>query len=92
MNVCTNKYKWTEIRNRLSKAQWDTSATLFLNFTTGVRSVFGIPNIPSVTNDINKRLIDNFRDVKESKVHHGVVIFDFTFRELIMEELRPYFY
>ncbi len=38
---------------------------------------------------INKRLIDYFRAVKESKVHHGVVISDFTSRELILEELRP---
>lgn len=92
VNAYTNKNKWSEIRNRLSEAQWDTSGTLFLNFTSGVRPIFGIPNIPSVSGDINKRLRDYFRGVTESKVHHGVVISDFVSKELIMEELRPYFY
>jgi hypothetical protein len=64
MNACSNTYKWTEIRNRISEAQWYMRATMFLNFTSGVHSVFGIPNIPPVSND--------FRDVKKSKVHYGV--------------------
>lgn len=91
VNAHTNDNKWYEIRNRLSEAQWDTSGTLFLNFTSGVRTTFGIPNIPSVSDDINKRLVDYFKGVVQSKVHHGVVISDFISKELTMEELRPYF-
>lgn len=91
VNAHTNDNKWYEIRNHLSEAQWDTSRTLFLNFTSGVRTAFGIPNIPSVSDDINKRLVDYFKGVVQSKVHHGVVISDFISKELTMEELRPYF-
>jgi 1-phosphatidylinositol phosphodiesterase len=90
VNMHTNDNKWSEIRNWLEAAQWDTSGTLFLNFTSGVRPIFGIPNIPIVSDDINDRLIDYFKNVSESKVHHGVVISDFISKELIKAELRPY--
>jgi 1-phosphatidylinositol phosphodiesterase len=90
VNMYTNDNKWSEIRNQLDEAQWDTSGTLFLNFTSGVRSILGIPNIPIVSNDINDRLIDYFKNVSESMVHHGVVISDFVSKELIKAELFPY--
>jgi 1-phosphatidylinositol phosphodiesterase len=91
VNMYTNNNKWSEIRNKLSSAQWDTSGTLFLNFTSGVRKILGIPNIPIVSNDINGRLIDYFENVSESNVHHGVVISDFITKEMVKQELRPYF-
>jgi 1-phosphatidylinositol phosphodiesterase len=90
VNMYTNDNKWIEIRNRLDTAQWDTSGTLFLNFTSGVRSILGIPNIPTVSNDINDRITDYFKNVTESMVHHGVIISDFVNKELIKAELYPY--
>ncbi len=92
INLYTNDDKWEAILDRLSAAQADGSGTLFLNFTSGYRSILGIPNIPSVSGDINERLVKYFQGVTASNVHHGIVISDFISEEMVKEELRPFFY
>jgi 1-phosphatidylinositol phosphodiesterase len=87
----SNDNKWNEIAEHLSAAESDSAGTLFLNFTSGYRSVWGIPNIPGVADDINQRLLDYFDAVGSGNLHHGVVISDFITAEMVRAELYPFF-
>jgi len=88
----TNDNKWRAVATLLDQAVGDTgTGTWYLNFTSGVRSIIGIPNIPSVSNDINGRLLDRFSSSTQHHVHHGTVISDFVDQATIQQMLRRYF-
>jgi 1-phosphatidylinositol phosphodiesterase len=89
VSMWTNDNKWDEVVDHLDAARSDTDGSLFLNFTSGARSVFGVPNITGVSDDINDRLIDYCNGESESSVHYGVVISDFISEEAVQEELYP---
>lgn len=86
----TNDNKWNAITGLLGQAAADRTGNLYLNFTSGVRSILGIPNIPSVSNDINNRLYNYFA-AAPSGTHYGVVISDFVNRQTVQQQLRAYF-
>jgi len=88
----TNDNKWRAITSTLDQAAGDTGTrTWYLNFTSGVRSIIGIPNIPSVSNDIDSRLLSLFTSSAQHRVHYGTVISDFVDAATIRQMLRIYF-
>jgi hypothetical protein len=87
----TNHNKWNAITGLLGQAAANRTGTLYLNFTSGVRSILGIPNVPSVSNDINNRLYNYFA-AAPSGTHYGVVISDFVNRQTVQQQLRAYFH
>ena len=54
--VVTNDAKWTAITNLLGEASGATTSPLFLTYTSGYQTIDGLPNITSVSDDINARL------------------------------------
>ncbi|SHO58136.1 phosphatidylinositol-specific phospholipase C [Vibrio quintilis] len=88
VSASSNDNKWQEINKNLGLAK-QSNGELFLNFTSGYRPIFGIPNIPGVAKDINQRLIHYFDDQKSG--HYGVIISDFTSEALTRAELKFYF-
>jgi len=72
--VTDNDSKWaafTEFLNETPK-----SDLLSINFASGVRSDFGLPDITAVSNDINARITRHFTDHKIGRA--GVIVMDFA--------------
>ncbi|MDQ1855946.1 phosphatidylinositol-specific phospholipase C [Chryseobacterium sp. WLY505] len=79
--VTNNDDKWNGIFNLLNEAKNDTNGKLFVNFTSGYKpGIFGIPSIPTVSNNINPRLKTFF----QSNTHgsFGIMPIDFVNAEL----------
>lgn len=79
--VTNNDDKWNGISNLLNEAKNDTNGKLFVNFTSGYKpGIFGIPSIPTVSNNINPRLKTFF----QSNTHgsFGIMPIDFVNAEL----------
>jgi 1-phosphatidylinositol phosphodiesterase len=92
VSASTNDHKWSAITDLFNQAVGNTSGNWYLNFTSGVRTVLGIPDIPGVANDINGRLYSYFSTDTLNNVHYGTVISDFVNKQTIQQELRTYFY
>lgn len=75
-NVSSNNTKWTNITNLFNESNTRAHDTLFVNFTSGVASIIGIPNIPTVSNDINGRLSTYLTNNPNRR--YGVVVMDFA--------------
>ena len=91
VSVTTNDHKWTAITGLFNQAVNDTAGNLYINYTSGVRSILGIPNIPGVADDINSRLLNYFTNDTRHQVHYGAVISDFVNQQTIQQELRTWF-
>jgi len=91
VSLTTNDNKWNAITSVFGQAVNDTDGTWYLNFTSGVRSFLGIPNIPAVSNDINARLSSWFQTSPLHQVHDGTIISDFVTKSLVQQELSHYF-
>jgi PKD repeat protein len=76
--VSDNATKWTYVTNEFSAAFGDSNANvLHLNFTSGYKpGLFGIPNVPTVSNYINPLLQNYFTSALRG--HYGCVIMDFA--------------
>ncbi|AJQ96025.1 phosphatidylinositol-specific phospholipase C [Gynuella sunshinyii] len=90
VKVTSNDNKWRAIEQNLNAAKNDTRGTLYINFSSGYRPILGIPNYPSVANDINNRLIDYFSPLTGQKQHHGIIVSDFISEQLTRTELAGY--
>ncbi|WP_428241709.1 phosphatidylinositol-specific phospholipase C [Gynuella sp.] len=90
VKVTSNDNKWRAIKQNLNAAKNDTQETLYINFSSGYRPVLGIPNYPSVANDINARLINYFGALSGQKQHHGIIVSDFISEQLTRSELASY--
>jgi 1-phosphatidylinositol phosphodiesterase len=76
-NVTDNNTKWNDIVTLLNAAYSGGSGTLYINFSSGVQSgLFGIPNIPAVSNDINSRLSNYF--TANTLGRYGIIAMDFA--------------
>jgi Ricin-type beta-trefoil lectin domain-like/Phosphatidylinositol-specific phospholipase C, X domain len=75
-NVSNNNTKWSYITSLLNEAYYGGSGTLFVNFSSGVQSIFGIPNIPSVANNINPKLTSYFTTYTSGR--YGIIAMDFA--------------
>lgn len=81
--VSSNTDKWNAIHTLLntSKNTDPASGTLFLNFSSGYqKKLWVIPNIPSVSNEINPKLLNYFN--QQTTSHFGVIITDFIHADL----------
>lgn len=74
--VSDNNTKWNEITGLISAARNSSDNTLYVDFCSGYQSTFGVPNIPSVANDINSRLTSYFNTWNWGRV--GIVLMDFV--------------
>jgi 1-phosphatidylinositol phosphodiesterase len=72
--VTTNDAKWTAITSLLGEASAAMSSPLFLTFTSGYQTLDGLPNITSVSDDINARLDAMLAD--PAPAHLGVLVMD----------------
>lgn len=78
--VTNNDDKWNGISSLLNEAKNDTNSKLFVNFTSGYKpGIFGIPNIPTVSNNINPRLKTFLSNTHGS---FGIMPIDFVNAEL----------
>ncbi|KAA2224882.1 phosphatidylinositol-specific phospholipase C [Chryseobacterium sediminis] len=79
--VTNNDDKWNGISSLLNEAKNDTTGKLFVNFTSGYKpGIFGIPSIPTVSNNINPRLKTFFQTNTQGS--YGVMPIDFVNAEL----------
>ncbi|MCC3216592.1 phosphatidylinositol-specific phospholipase C [Chryseobacterium sp. X308] len=79
--VTNNDDKWNAISSLLNEAKNDTNGKLFLNFTSGYKpGIFGIPSIPTVSNNINPRLKTFFQTNTQGTF--GIMPIDFVNAEL----------
>lgn len=75
--VSNNNDKWNAIHQILNEARYGGPNTLYVNFASGVSNAFlGIPNIPTVSNNINPRLVTFFNNNPSGRF--GAVLMDFA--------------
>lgn len=89
--VAANDEKWDAVVGMLDRAAADASGVWHINFTSGFRSVLGVPNITSVSSDINSRLLDYLSANAQRGARFGTVISDFVDKRIVQQELRAYF-
>ena len=75
-NVSDNDIKWGQITNLLDEAQAGAAETLYVNFFSGTRLSFGLPNITGVVNAINPSLTRYFTAHRHGR--YGVIVMDFA--------------
>ena len=69
--------KWNAILPILNEARTGNAAVLYLNFTSGYKpGIFGIPNIPAVSEDVNSHLTTFF--TSNTTGRFGVIVMDFV--------------
>jgi len=73
--VTDNDAKWSAITALLDEAAAGDPATWMLTYTSGYQTIGGLPNIPSVADDINARL-DTL--LAGAPAHVGTVVMDFV--------------
>jgi 1-phosphatidylinositol phosphodiesterase len=76
--VTDNAAKWTAITDLFAEAHATTASKLFLAYTSGYQTISGLPNIPSVSDDIDGRLDTLFADAASANARFGVVVMDFV--------------
>lgn len=74
-NISSNNTKWNMVTALLNEAYSGPQGTLYLNFTSGYRSIIVLPNITMVSNDINSRVEDFFDTSMAGR--YGIIIMDF---------------
>jgi 1-phosphatidylinositol phosphodiesterase len=74
--VSNNDTKWSQILAILNEARHGGPSPLCVNFASGVQSVFGVPDILDVSNNINPRLTSYF--TANTSGCFGVILMDFA--------------
>jgi hypothetical protein len=74
-NVGSTSTKWNQVNGLLGEASSGNQSTLFVNFSSGVYSIIGIPNITTVSNAINPKLSTFFTGASG---RFGAVLMDFA--------------
>jgi 1-phosphatidylinositol phosphodiesterase len=75
-NVSNNDTKWGYIQAVLNEAYYGGPNTLYVNFSSGVQSIIGIPNITGVSNNINPRVATYFSTHTSGRF--GALLMDFA--------------
>ena len=75
-NVSDNNAKWAAILQTLEEARYSGPNTLYVNFASGTTSIIGIPNIPTVSNNINPRITTFFNANPSGRF--GALLMDFA--------------
>ena len=75
--VPDNNTKWNNINTLLTEASTQNPAILYINFTSGYRSlIFNIPSIPTVSDFINPKLSTYFTTNTHGR--YGIIPMDFA--------------
>lgn len=74
-NVGSTGTKWNQVNGLLGEASSGDQSKLFVNFSSGVFSIIGIPNITTVSNALNPKLSGFFANASG---RFGVVVMDFA--------------
>lgn len=74
--VGDNNNKWNAITNLYDRAKVSNGQEMFINYTSGYKSILGVPYIRSVSDDINKRMKDYFNNAGTNK--YGISVMDFV--------------
>jgi len=75
--VPDNNGKWTSITNLFTEAKNGSSSVLYINFTSGYKSlIFGIPSITTVSNAINPQINTYFTNNAHGR--YGIIPMDFA--------------
>lgn len=83
----TNDNKWGAVTALLGQAATSSTRTWTINFTSGYRSVLGIPDIPGVSKDLNARLEKYFASPPQRGAKYGTIVSDFVTPALVAAEL-----
>ncbi|HEX7840146.1 MAG TPA: phosphatidylinositol-specific phospholipase C [Kofleriaceae bacterium] len=76
--VTGDALKWAAITSLLAEARAGSPSTLFLDYTSGYQTISGLPNVPSVADDINPRLDAFLADPANRTARLGVLAMDFV--------------
>jgi 1-phosphatidylinositol phosphodiesterase len=74
--VSDNAVKWAAITALLDEARVGGASTLFLDYTSGYQTIDELSNIPSVSDDINRRLDVLLADPANRRARLGVLVMD----------------
>lgn len=76
--VSDNALKWAAITSLFAEARAGSPSTLFLDYTSGYQTISGLPNVPSVADDINPRLDAFLADPANRPARLGILAMDFV--------------
>ena len=77
--VTDNNAKWSAVTSLLAEARTPADpGTLFLTYTSGYQLMMGLPNIPSVADDLDARIDAVLADPANAQAHLGVLVMDFV--------------
>jgi 1-phosphatidylinositol phosphodiesterase len=75
--VQNNDDKWNTFKSFTNETKAGNASRLYINYASGYKSgVFGIPNITTVSNNINPRVSSFFN--ANTKGRFGIIVMDFT--------------
>lgn len=74
--VSDKDHKWSAITNLYNLAKNSTDNSLYINYTSGYKSILGIPNITSVSDYIDSNLLNYFKN--NIRGNFGVSAIDFV--------------
>jgi 1-phosphatidylinositol phosphodiesterase len=92
VSFSSNNTKWNQVTGLLDQAAGDGGATWYVNFTSGVRSILGIPSTLTVSDDINGRLLSFATSSTRHHTHLGTVVSDFVNKQTVQQLLRVYYF
>ena len=75
-NNSSSDAKWSAILALLNEAPTGVPAVLYINFTSGYKSLLGIPSITTISNAINPQVVSYFSSHTEGR--YGVIPMDFA--------------
>lgn len=81
--VGDNKNKWSAIISLYNDAKKSNDNSLYINYTSGYKSIVGIPNIKSVSNEINSNLLNYFKE--NTRGCFGISVMDFVNEDICRE-------
>jgi 1-phosphatidylinositol phosphodiesterase len=75
--VSNNDNKWNAFTSLINETKAGNANRLYINYTSGYKSgIFGIPNITTVSNNINPRVSSFFNS--NTKGRYGIIVMDFA--------------
>ncbi len=87
--VGNNNHKWSEITSLYDKAEKSSDNSLYINYTSGYKSILGVPNITSVSDFMNPHLLSYFKE--NTSGCFGISVMDFVNEEICTEIISTNF-
>lgn len=87
--VGNNNNKWSAITSLYNRAKSSSDNSMYINYTSGYKSILGVPNITSVSNYINSNLMSYFKE--NDNGCFGISVMDFVNEEICREIIATNF-